>query len=294
MSGKKQAGEVRTLDGVRMTGVTDPAAALDAAKAHAARPVFVGVDHARPGSDRTVYWDAAMASKNATARQGGKGDCPPAAKGEPASPEARTDGADAPEDRESKIDMALALSDARAKRMSARRAEAVSIRKARPDSPERRAARTRRIRDSAPRDGFARMVDAGRIDERLAAAGWDLIRVLEAAEAGAMCMPDPDALKTGAIRVTGRKGAPQFAAIEGYADRYVPFVKALSEPGRRMGPKGKDGKGRYPASMALDVVISVVVNGEGMKAVEARLRLRHGTAGGLLSEALEIYARRMR
>lgn len=199
-----------------------------------------------------------------------------------------------------------ALEEARAKRhdpevIAARRAaaqrsrtEAISIRKARPDSPERKAHRTRRIRETAPRDGFARMVDAGQIDARQAAAGWDLIRVLEAAEAGAMCMPDPDALKTGAIRVTGRKGAPQFAAIEGYVDRYIPFVKALSHPACRMGPKGRDGRGRYAGTQALDVVISVVVNGEGLRAVEKRMGVRvGGTAGGLLAEALNLYARRM-
>lgn len=160
-----------------------------------------------------------------------------------------------------------------------RRAERRAIRKG------ARAAETRTSQPARPvrADAFANLASRGSLPELCVRAGLDIDRIMTAVEAGVLAISDPDTLMTGGVKVSGRRGAPQFMAVEGYCDRYLPWTRRLLQPDYR--------RAGLPGRAVLAVVIAVVRDGRSPRELDREAGCRNGTCMGLLCDGLREYGR---
>ena len=143
--------------------------------------------------------------------------------------------------------------------------------------------RTARLPTVSRVDAFGNLARRGHLPEACVRAGLDIDRILTDVEAGVFARSDPDTMISGGVQVSGRRGAPQFMAIEGYVDRYIPWTRTLMDAGyERQGLSGE-------AIMA--VVIAVVRDGVSLATIDSRVERRKGTAMGMLCDGLREYAR---
>ncbi|XBQ15814.1 MAG: hypothetical protein ABL308_12755 [Oceanicaulis sp.] len=193
------------------------------------------------------------------------------------------------------LDAGALIDAARAKRREAMRVSSV---RSDPDrakaarraelKAQRRAARAAEARRGGlpvtPRPGgFSWLVERDCLPVICVQAGHDIDRILTAVEAGVFAASDPDTLQTGGVKASGRRGAPQFMAIEGYLDRYVPWTRRLmAEDYVRAG---------LPGRAVLAVVIAVIRDGRTPRELDGAVGKRNGTCMGLLCDGLREYAR---
>lgn len=175
---------------------------------------------------------------------------------------------------------------ARAARLDAAKASRASAIKA--GKAEMKRAKKALDRRTAPQarvqaHGFAMLAQQGSLPAGLIEAGLDIDRIVSAIEAGVMARSDADAWATGGVKASGKRGAPQFMAVEGYVDRYLPWTRALIEPGFRRGGQG----GRT----VLAVVIAVVCDGHSLRSLDRVMKVRKDTCMGLLCDGLREYCR---
>lgn len=188
------------------------------------------------------------------------------------------------------VTASVILSDPDGRMEAARRERREAIRAAHRESArsmaKARKAVARRMdpqRRPAPvRDSWAWLAARASLPDPLIEAGLDIDRILTAVEAGVMAASDPDTWASGGVAASGMRGAPQFMAIEGYCDRYLPWTRTLLAAEFRRG--GQDGR----AVMA--VVVAVVRDGRSLAQIDAEVGVRKGTGMGLLCDGLRVYA----
>jgi hypothetical protein len=206
--------------------------------------------------------------------------------------------------REAEFDAALEhvnLSDhiaqARAKRRDAMRIGRAAARKPEDQVKADRAAERKAIRKGAREaearssslptvsrvDVFGNLAARGSLPDICVRAGHDIDRIITAVEAGVFAASDPDTLLAGGVKVSGRRGAPQFMAVEGYVDRYFPWTKRLTAPEYR--------RAGLPGRAVIAVVVAVVKDGRTLSDIDRAVGKRKGTAMGLLCDGLREYAR---
>lgn len=171
------------------------------------------------------------------------------------------------------------LAEAKARRRDALKAGKASMKTARKGVEARRSGAGRRAQPSA----FALMATQGHLPPGLIEAGLDIDRIVGALEAGVMARSDTDSWATGGVKADGIRGAPQFMAVEGYLDRYLPWAKRLGEPDFR--------RGGQPGRVVLAVVIAVVCDGRSLRSLDQEAGVRRHTCMGLLCDGLREYCR---
>ncbi len=144
-------------------------------------------------------------------------------------------------------------------------------------------ARTSHAPQKARAAAFSNLVQRGCLPELCVRAGLDIDRIMTAVEAGVFAASDPDTLMTGGVKVSGRRGAPQFMAVEGYCDRYLPWTRRLLEPEYR--------RAGLPGRAVLAVVVAVVKDGRAPRDLDKAIGVRNSTCMGLLCDGLREYGR---